>query len=977
MSLDSGSTDSMVGPQPRAARAGWGFLTIATLSRAYLVLVLALGACATLPMVTGLTGSIVQSGSMEPLISAGDIVLSEPMEEDTPPPLGLVVSFPAPAGSATEGTVLHRVVGANEDGSLITAGDANQSVDSSALDRTDIISQARLLIPWIGLPAFWLTTAATAPLVLWILVSAAAVVIVVLDGPANPRPPRSPRSQRRPPRSPGRKRLQRLHAAELVALGVISTLIAATVVAVPPTAVTAAFSATTIMAGNSWETAGPATQLVFTTAPSGSTGGSALPGQPVVTIRNAAGETTSSTASVTLTLTNAAGATLACTTNPVSAVAGRAAFAGCRVDRAGTYTLTASSGALPAAVSTAFTIQTGPAARIVYTTQPGSATVNAAFAAQPVLAVQDAGGNTVASTAAVTLALTSAAGATLACTTNPKSAVAGTATFAGCKISRPGSYTLTATSAGLTSAVSGTVSISSGPASRLVFTTSPSGATGGTTFGTQPVVAVRDAGGNAVAGATPITLALTTPAGATLTCAANPASNATGIVSFSGCLVDRAGTYTVTASSGTLTTAVSASFTVTVGPATKLGFTSATSTTRYNTTFDTQPQVAIQDAGGNTVVSTGAVTLRLTTAGGATLYCTTNPRSAVSGVASFSGCRIDKAGNYTLTATSGTLAAAVSGTYSVTPGPATQLAFSVNPSGASGGAAFSAQPTVLVQDAGGNTASIAVAVTLSLTTPNGATLICTANPVSAQSGVATFSGCAVNRAGSYTLRAVSGSLAAATSATFTVATGPAARLVFSAAPGTTTSGTTFATTPSVTVQDAGGNAVAASGQASLALTSAAGATLVCAANPVSASSGVRFSFTGCSIDKAGTYTLTATSGALASAVSSSFTITAGTAAKLVFIASPSGGTVNQVWGTQPSVGIQDAHGNTVSSSAGITLRLTTPGGATLTCTSNPRAASAGVATFAGCRTNRSATYTLTAASGTLTAGVSSSFTIGQ
>ncbi|TFD93034.1 hypothetical protein E3T61_05525 [Cryobacterium lactosi] len=970
MSLDSGSTDSTVGPQPRAARGGWGFLTIATLSRAYLVLMLALGACATLPMLTGLTGSIVQSGSMEPLISTGDIVLSETMEADTPPPLGRVVSFPAPAGSATVGTVLHRVIGANEDGSLITAGDANASVDSSPLDRTDIISQAQLLIPWIGLPAFWLTTTAITPLAIWLVATAAAVVIVALDGAAHPRRPR--RGHLRPSRG---GRGPRVPPAELVALSVVATLIAATAVAAPPTEATAAFSATTTMAGSSWETAGPATQLAFTTAPSGSTGGVTWARQPVVSIQNAEGETTSSTASVALTLTNPAGATLACAANPVAAVSGRATFAGCRIDRAGTYTLTARSGALPTARSTTFTITTGPAAKLAYTAQPGSTGVDTAFAVQPVLAIQDAGGNTVSSTAAVTLGLTNAAGASLTCTTNPRTAVAGTATFAGCKITKPGNYTLAATAAGLTAAVSGSVVISAGPAARLVFTTSPAGATGGIAFGTQPVVAVQDAGGNPVATAAPVTLAITTPAGASLACNANPATG-TGTVAFAGCSIGRAGTYTLTASSGTLAAAVSASFTVTVGPAAKLAFTSVPSTTGYNTAFDTQPKVAIQDAGGNTVASTAAVTLKLTTAAGATLSCVTNPRAAVSGIATFSGCKINTAGSYTLTATSGVLTPAVSGSVTITPGPATKLAFSANPSGSTGGVAFSGQPTVVVQDAGGNTATSTTGVTLSLVNANGAVLTCTTNPVSPVSGVAAFAGCAVDRAGTYTLRAVSGGLTAATSTSFTVATGPAARLVFVSSPGSTTSGTTFSNSPAVMLQDAGGNTVTATGQAGLALTTAAGATLRCTTNPVSATFGLAFIFAGCSVDKAGTYTLTATAGTL-TAVSPAFTITPGAASKVVFSASPSGGSVNQVWGTQPSVSIQDSSGNVVASSAAVTVRLTTPAGATLTCTSNPRAAVSGVATFAGCKTNSSGTFTLTATSGTLAAGVSPAFTIAR
>jgi hypothetical protein len=73
--------------------------------------------------------------------------------------------------------------------------------------------------------------------------------------------------------------------------------------------------------------------------------------------------------------------------------------------------------------------------------------------------VQDAGGNTVTtSTAEITLALTLVSGGgpgALACT-NPGDlvldAVAGVATYAGCDITDTGTYTITASSAGLTPA---------------------------------------------------------------------------------------------------------------------------------------------------------------------------------------------------------------------------------------------------------------------------------------------------------------------------------------------------------------------------------------------------------------------------------------------------------------------------------------------------------------------------------------------
>jgi hypothetical protein len=240
--------------------------------------------------------------------------------------------------------------------------------------------------------------------------------------------------------------------------------------------------------------------------------------------------------------------------------------------------------------------------------------------------------------------------------------------FAGCKVDKIGTYTLTATASGLTGGVSASFTIAVGPATKLAVTTNASASTGGTAFGTQPVVKVQDAGANTVtASSAPVTLSITTPAGATLSCTANPVNAVAGVASFAGCKIDKIGTYTLTAASSGLTSAVGGSVTITVGAATKLGFTTSPSSSARNSVFATQPVVAIQDAGGNTrTASSASVTLTITNPAGATLTCTTNPRSTSSGLATFAGCRIDLAGTYTLTATASGLTAAVSAVFTIT-----------------------------------------------------------------------------------------------------------------------------------------------------------------------------------------------------------------------------------------------------------------------------------------------------------------------
>ena len=465
----SALSDSAASTTPRSSvgvMAGWTWFVVALCARLYLVFVAALALCAVLPLLTGLTGSVVQSGSMEPKISAGDVVLARPVELEDPLPMGRVITFAAPTGSAHHGTMLHRLVGERSDGALVTAGDANADVDSTPIARRDIIARGVLLIPWIGQPALWIGTGQLLPLLLWggvtLLAIAVETLSAVLERGGRHRGPKSPGAR-------GRLVLDTRRLVPLVASVVLGvTLVLPWGAGLPP--VEAAFTARSTSVGNSWSAAAaaPATRLAFTTSPSASTGGRAFATQPVVTVRNAAGGTVTGTRTVTLALTNAAGATLSCGTNPLTSTTGIAAFSGCRIDKVGSYTLTATSGTLTPAVSGTVVITAGPGAALRFAAQPATTAATTVFAIQPSVAIVDAGGNATTSTASVGLALTTPAGATLTCTTNPRAAASGTATFAGCRINKPGNYTITASSGSLVSAISSTIVITPAPPPQLV-----------------------------------------------------------------------------------------------------------------------------------------------------------------------------------------------------------------------------------------------------------------------------------------------------------------------------------------------------------------------------------------------------------------------------------------------------------------------------------------------------------------------------
>ena len=101
-------------------------------------------------------------------------------------------------------------------------------------------------------------------------------------------------------------------------------------------------------------------------------------------------------------------------------------------------------------------------------------------------------------------------GATLGCTINPVTATSGVASFVGCEIvGKTGTYTLTATSPGLSSGNSGAFTITVGAAAQVAFTTQPGGGANTTVWTTQPKVAVEDSGGNTVtSGSSSVTLAV-------------------------------------------------------------------------------------------------------------------------------------------------------------------------------------------------------------------------------------------------------------------------------------------------------------------------------------------------------------------------------------------------------------------------------------------------------------------------------------
>ena len=220
--------------------------------------------------------------------------------------------------------------------------------------------------------------------------------------------------------------------------------------------------------------------------------------------------------------------------------------------------------------------------------------------------------------------------------------------------------------AGASSGVaSSTLTITSAlPPAKLAFLQQPSNALTGATISPAVTVAVQDSNGNTVASATnPVTLALTSGSGLTGTLTATLKN---GVATFSNLSIVTAGSYTLSATSPSLTSATSGGFSITAGssgPPAKLAFVQQPTSALTGATISPAVTVAVEDSNGNPVTSaTNPITVALAAGTGLAGTLTATPQN---GVATFSNLSVSVAGSYTLSATSTNLTSATSTSFTI------------------------------------------------------------------------------------------------------------------------------------------------------------------------------------------------------------------------------------------------------------------------------------------------------------------------
>lgn len=112
---------------------------------AAVALVVLLLLSSALPIPGGVKTFVVQSGSMEPEIGTGSVVIVKPAKSYA---VGDVITF-GPR-SKTKSPTTHRIVEVKADGNFVTRGDANNAEDMRTVSRYEVIGKVLFSVPYIG-----------------------------------------------------------------------------------------------------------------------------------------------------------------------------------------------------------------------------------------------------------------------------------------------------------------------------------------------------------------------------------------------------------------------------------------------------------------------------------------------------------------------------------------------------------------------------------------------------------------------------------------------------------------------------------------------------------------------------------------------------------------------------------------------------------------------------------------------------------
>lgn len=158
-------------------------LTAFVSARGYLSLVAAFLMWVILPVLGGNQATVVMSGSMEPLVKTGDIVIAKLLDpavsQASQLEPGNVILAKDPAKK--DGLFTHRIVSIDDNGMITTKGDANASNDSMHVPSNDVIGIERLKVPMLGIPLQSAKTGNPFPAILFVASILGSYLLIVED----------------------------------------------------------------------------------------------------------------------------------------------------------------------------------------------------------------------------------------------------------------------------------------------------------------------------------------------------------------------------------------------------------------------------------------------------------------------------------------------------------------------------------------------------------------------------------------------------------------------------------------------------------------------------------------------------------------------------------------------------------------------------------------------------------------------------
>src|SRR5665213_993004 len=681
--------------------------------------------------------------------------------------------------------------------------------------------------------------------------------------------------------------------------------------------------------------------MVFSTQPVAGQSGASLTTQPVITIYDSNHNVDTGLTS-TLSLTASGGLLADCT--GLTPNAGVVDVSTCLFS--GTvgspYTLTAS---FTDSLSQVISVTSNPISptgagaptRILFITpagQPVGGTVaGSLLATQPSVQIVDSWGNVVTSSSA-TVTLTSPVGTTLSGCAN-LTAVVGVVNVTGCTFGGTVNtfYTMTASSAGLTSATSSSFKVTqAGTAASVTITPAPTSVSASNVTDSTLTIQLVDAWLNPTTSTSVTNLSLRSSSGRGFFASANGLSGTlgaaaavsipSGIGSISEYYGDEnAGTPVISAQN---TGTAYGSGTLTVNAKTTSDTANLvqgnSQVARVFTAYATALEVQVVDQFGNPVPNV-AVTFTAPASGASGSFasgCTTNLNSYTC-VATTNTNGDATASTFTASTTAGSFSVVASA-----PNVATPLTFSLqNSAGAEAKIAITTQPTtpiiaggtesvsVSVEDTYGNLVNSTDSISVALSSNS---FVGGTTTVAAAGGVANFSGLRITAAGGYTIKAtdIANTAWTATTSSFTVIAAAPNKIAITAQPATSITAGSSASM-SVSVEDTYGNVATSTDSISVVLSPGgfvAGTTTVTAAGGVA-------NFTNLPITAAGTnYTIKATDNANTAwtATTNSFTVIAAAPSKVIWTIqpTPTTSTAGSPVVGPPTVEVEDTYNNPVN-----------------------------------------------------------------